>query len=99
MVPMLTCGLVRSNFAFATGVLLWTSWFVAAAACGATLAALSAPFAGGSRGDRRVAGRRRGVRVAQTRLASSRSLPGRLRWIVLLDRPVRAHATHRSPSR
>src|SRR5688500_2915078 len=28
MVPMLTCGLVRSNFAFATGVLLWTSWFV-----------------------------------------------------------------------
>src|ERR1044071_4166971 len=23
MVPMLTCGLVRSNFAFATGVLLW----------------------------------------------------------------------------
>jgi hypothetical protein len=27
MVPMLTCGLVRSNFAFATGVLLWTSWF------------------------------------------------------------------------
>src|SRR5690242_9167460 len=24
MVPMLTCGLVRSNFAFATGVLLWT---------------------------------------------------------------------------
>jgi hypothetical protein len=33
---MLTCGLVRSNFAFATGVLLWTSWFVAAAACGAT---------------------------------------------------------------
>src|SRR5215468_6593082 len=37
MVPMLTCGLVRSNFAFATGVLLWTSWFVAAAACGATL--------------------------------------------------------------
>src|SRR2546429_1563128 len=36
MVPMLTCGLVRSNFAFATGVLLWTSWFVAAAAGGAT---------------------------------------------------------------
>src|SRR6185437_9711699 len=28
MVPMLTCGLVRWNFAFATGVLLWTSWFV-----------------------------------------------------------------------
>src|ERR1043165_9434387 len=25
MVPMLTCGLVRSNFAFATVVLLWTS--------------------------------------------------------------------------
>src|SRR5258705_5113585 len=25
MVPMLTCGLVRSNFAFATAVLLWTS--------------------------------------------------------------------------
>src|SRR4051812_42595816 len=24
MVPMLTCGLVRSNLAFATGVLLWT---------------------------------------------------------------------------
>src|SRR6185437_7828956 len=24
MVPMLTCGLVRSNFAFATGVLLWS---------------------------------------------------------------------------
>src|SRR4051794_5538000 len=24
MVPMLTCGLVRWNFAFATGVLLWT---------------------------------------------------------------------------
>ena len=24
MVPMLTCGLVRSNFAFATWVLLWT---------------------------------------------------------------------------
>src|SRR5829696_8580197 len=24
MVPMLTCGLVRSNFAFATVVLLWT---------------------------------------------------------------------------
>src|SRR5256714_2275659 len=36
MVPMLTCGLVRSTFAFATGVLLWTSWFVAAAAGGAT---------------------------------------------------------------
>src|SRR3954452_23181815 len=28
MVPMLTCGLVRSNFAFATGVLLWTVFFV-----------------------------------------------------------------------
>src|ERR1700761_7699541 len=27
MVPMLTCGLVRSNFAFATGVLLWTDCF------------------------------------------------------------------------
>src|SRR5262245_45726996 len=27
MVPMLTCGLVRSNFAFATGVLLWTGCF------------------------------------------------------------------------
>src|SRR6266542_2139055 len=25
MVPMLTCGLFRSNFAFATGVLLWTT--------------------------------------------------------------------------
>src|ERR1700759_4474670 len=29
MVPMLTCGLVRSNFAFATGVLLWTVSFLA----------------------------------------------------------------------
>src|SRR4051794_33870344 len=29
MVPMLTCGLVRSNFAFATGVLLWTDHFFA----------------------------------------------------------------------
>src|ERR1700754_3580657 len=28
MVPMLTCGLVRSNFAFATGVLLWTVSFL-----------------------------------------------------------------------
>src|SRR3954447_13596726 len=28
MVPMLTCGLVRSNFAFATGVLLWTGDFL-----------------------------------------------------------------------
>src|SRR3954466_16196632 len=28
MVPMLTCGLVRSNFAFATGVLLWTGSFL-----------------------------------------------------------------------
>src|SRR4051812_37895420 len=27
MVPMLTCGLVRWNFAFATGVLLWTDGF------------------------------------------------------------------------
>jgi hypothetical protein len=27
-VPMLTCGLVRSNFAFATGVLLWTGSFL-----------------------------------------------------------------------
>src|SRR5512146_1633970 len=26
MVPMLTCGLVRSNLAFATGVLLWTGF-------------------------------------------------------------------------
>src|SRR6476660_6103020 len=33
MVPMLTCGLVRSNFAFATGVLLWsccTPYFIGA---------------------------------------------------------------------
>src|SRR5215207_1452206 len=28
MVPMLTCGLFRSNFAFATGVLLWTDYVV-----------------------------------------------------------------------
>src|SRR5579883_2593599 len=26
MVPMLTCGLVRSNFAFATGLSSWTSF-------------------------------------------------------------------------
>jgi hypothetical protein len=29
-VPMLTCGLVRWNFAFATGVLLWTVSFLLA---------------------------------------------------------------------
>src|SRR5687768_17461767 len=42
MVPMLTCGLVRSNFAFATGVLLWTSWFAAPGAgnAGAPLSTL-----------------------------------------------------------
>src|SRR5438105_7543471 len=28
MVPMLTCGLVRSNFAFPTGVLLWLLYAV-----------------------------------------------------------------------
>src|SRR2546423_5059219 len=36
MVPMLTCGLVRSNLAFATVVLLWILCFVPAAAGGAT---------------------------------------------------------------
>src|ERR1700704_86991 len=34
MVPMLTCGLVRSNFAFATGVLLRTFWFANAGCAG-----------------------------------------------------------------
>src|SRR4051794_25215040 len=42
MVPMLTCGLVRSNFAFATGVLLWTvSFLLARRARGGTLRTLS----------------------------------------------------------
>src|SRR5690348_15941995 len=33
MVPMLTCGLVRSNFAFATAVLLWTSGVTTSFSC------------------------------------------------------------------
>src|SRR4030095_9161595 len=41
MVPMLTCGLVRSNFAFATGVLLWTVISFLARRAGAALRTLS----------------------------------------------------------
>src|ERR671929_658975 len=41
MVPMLTCGLVRSNFAFATGVLLWTVSSSLARRAGAALRTLS----------------------------------------------------------
>src|SRR3954470_13689950 len=41
MVPMLTCGLVRSNFAFATGVLLWTVSFLLARRAGRALRTLS----------------------------------------------------------
>src|SRR5918998_5443196 len=41
MVPMLTCGLVRSNFAFATGVLLWTGVFSLARRVGVALRTLS----------------------------------------------------------
>src|SRR6266540_1333045 len=54
MVPMLTCGLVRSNFAFATGVLLWTSWVLRPEASGpvkrSSLAAADS-FAGRPRDD------------------------------------------------
>src|SRR3954470_874640 len=41
MVPMLTCGLVRSNFAFATGVLLWTVFVLLARHAGEALRTLS----------------------------------------------------------
>src|ERR1700688_684999 len=33
MVPMLTCGLVRSNFAFATSVSSWTCWCLLKQCC------------------------------------------------------------------
>src|SRR5271156_124175 len=33
MVPMLTCGFVRSNFAFATSVSSWTSWCLLKQCC------------------------------------------------------------------
>src|SRR5947209_18179519 len=105
MVPMLTCGLVRSNFAFATGVLLWTSWFVAAAACGATLTAPGVAASGlhlflaGATGYSPVAFARLVLLGRPARsLTLTRRSPSRYR--PLLDRPARSLTlTRRSPSR
>src|SRR6266704_2883052 len=89
MVPMLTCGLVRSNFAFATGVLLWTSWFVAAAAGGATLVDLG--HADWPQGPVRAAPRRgrRGLLPGGLGDDLLRDVPGNLRVGVELHRVAR----------
>src|SRR5690606_20361671 len=84
MVPMLTCGLVRSNFAFATGVLLRTFLVRLAPDCAGEVGQVCAPADGSFPVDL-------GLRVAYgsslTTLSprSTRSLARRLRDDLLGD--------------
>src|SRR4051794_15419449 len=75
MVPMLTCGLVRSNFAFATGVLLRTYSF-ASAGCAGGLSILDNGF---------LAAAASGARCTQPARANGELFPGGLRDDLLRD--------------
>src|SRR5690348_16776239 len=76
MVPMLTCGLVRSNFAFATGVLLWTSWFAPRGAFEPRRTSVDLGLAAGSLRPRLTGLRRQTPLARKGRSDAARSDPG-----------------------